>query len=327
MEPILSKQEIADLLKTLQGEGGEHPGPRAVLPSGKSREPREINLFDQAPDGKAETEISNFGIIIDLFSTNFSNSLSHQLQKSVTLKTLDSESKAFKEYYSDENLNYTTGILSLKPLKSGALLTYDRRLSFTILEILLGNPKISDLVIPDRGTSKLERSILKTSMTLACQALERAFQPLMVITSKVIRTTGDPRLVSLVEPESPVIIYRFEVEIDETTGLMELLVPIYGLEPCREPLSKLTRQTTFEVREDRPISINSLVSMPVTLMAQVCALDLSVKQLIDLKEDTVIPLNDYLGDRVDILVEGVPKFRGKMEQKNRKRNVHILKIL
>lgn len=327
MEPILSKQEIADLLKTLQGEGGDRSGPKAVLPSGKRSEAYELNLFDLAPGSTAATEIANFDIIIDLFSGFFSTFLSQQLQKTVTLKTLDSESKAFKEYYSDENLNYTTGILSLKPLKSGALLTYDPRLSFTLVEILLGNPKTSDLVIPDRGTSNLERCVLETSMKLACQALERAFQPLMAIASKVIRATADPRLVSLAEPESMVVIYRFEVEVDETTGRMELLVPTYGLEPCRESLSKLTRQNTFEAKEDRPITLHNLVSMPVTLMAQVCALELSVKQLIELKEDTVIPLGDYPGDRVDILVEGVPKFRGRMEQSNRKRNVHILNAL
>lgn len=327
MEPILSKQEIADLLQTLQKGDSGSAGHQIGRAAGLSPEAHEINLFDLLSERTGTPEIPNFDIIIDLFSSFFSSSLSYQLQRSVTLKVLNAESKPFKDYFSEENQHYTTGILGLKPLKSGALITYDPQLSFALIEILLGGIETSNLSLPDRGASKLERFIHKSSMTNACYALERAFQPILPISSKVIRVTSDPRLVSLADPESMVVVYLFEVVIDDISAHMELVVPTHSLEPCRESLTKLTRQPTFESKQDSAINLTNVVSMPVTLMAQVCSFDLTVKQLIDLQIDAVIPLDDYPGDRVNILVEGVPKFTGRLEQQNQRTNVHILKIL
>lgn len=325
MEPILSKQEIADLLQTLQKDG-------EVLSRQGSTEPiritsghPEINLFKVPTGVQQRSEIANFNLIIDQFQSVFSRSLAQHLQRTVTIEDIDVQSVPFRDYLSVEGNYRPTGLLSLKPLSNGCLLTYDSHLWFLLLEILLGGVNTSSMTAPDRSPTKLEMNLLSSSMELACRALDRAFLPVMQINSSLIETIIDPRLLSFTSPDSIVTVHRFKVELDEATTFLELVFPYETLVSCRDPLDKLTRLHNLSDKNWPEIISDRLESMPLTIMAQSCSVDLTIRQLIDLKVGDIIPVNHEPESSVDILVEGIPKFSGTPGQRKSKRNVRITK--
>ncbi len=326
MEPILSKQEIADLLQSLQKDGAVLSRQKSTGPHGLASDHLEINLFDLPARVQEKIEIPNFNLIIDQFQSVFSRSLAQHLQRTVTIDGIDFQSMAFRDYLSLEDRYRPTAVLSLNPLNNGCLLTYESHLWFLLLETLLGGLSPMGITAPDRSPTKLEMNLLGSSMELACQALDRAFLPILKISSRLIESISDPRLLSFTSPESIVIIHRFEVKINGASGILELVFPFETLMPCREPLQKLTRLDNLSNKNWPDIIGDNLESMLITVMAQSCSVDLSIRQLMDLKVGDVIPINREPESSVDILVEGVAKFSGSPGQLNHKRNVRITKV-
>lgn len=326
MEPILSKQEIADLLQSLQKDGAVLSRQKSSGPYGLTSDHPEINLFDLPARVQEKIEIPNFNLIIDQFQSVFSRSLAQHLQRTVTIDGIDFQSMSFRDYLSLEDRYRPTAVLSLNPLNNGCLLTYDSHLWFLLLETVLGGLSPMGIIAPDRSPTKLEMNLLGSSMELACQALDRAFLPILQISSRLIESISDPRLLSFTSPESIVVIHRFEVKIDGASGILELVFPFETLMPCREPLQKLTRLDNLSNKNWPDIIGDNLESMLITVMAQSCSVDLSIRQLMDLKVGDVIPINREPESSVDILVEGVAKFSGSPGQLNHKRNVRITKV-
>ena len=326
MEPILSKQEIADLLQSLQQNEAVLSRQKSTGPHGIKSDHPEINLFDLPTSGQDKIEIPNFNLIIDQFQSVFSRSLAQHLQRTVTIDGIVFQSMSFQDYLSLEDRYRPTAVLSLNPLNNGCLLTYDSNLWFLLLEIVLGGLSPTSITAPDRSPTKLEMNLLSSSMSLACQALDHAFLPVLQINSRLIESVSDPRLLSFTSPESIVVIHRFEVKIDEASGILELVFPFKTLMPCREPLQKLTRLNNLSDKNWPDIIGDNLEAMLITVMAQSCSIDLSIRQLLNLKVGDVIPINRDPESSVNILVEGVAKFSGSPGQLNKKRNVKITKV-
>ena len=326
MEPILSKQEIADLLRTLQKEGTVFPESKPVGAQRVHSEHVEINLLELPADSRQKLDIPNFNLIIERFRNTFCNTISQYLQKSVAMETIEFHSLPFGDYLPDQEHHKTTSILSLKPLSSGCLLNYDSHLCFLLLEKLLGGPNGGAGDRSDRSPTKLELNLLKASLELACRAIEQAFTPLLQLSSEVIDSSGEEYLHSFASADAVMAIYRFEVTFEKDAGILELVFPIDSLAPYRSSLEKLNQLQSLENKNWPSRIRKGLGTMPVTVIAQTCSIDLSIRQLIDLKVGDILPIPHDPDSSVEILVEGVPKFSGLPGQKNHSKNVKITDI-
>ncbi len=326
MEPILSKQEIADLLQTLQKEGAvvSRQGPDAT--TGIDVDHPEIDLFALPTTTLQPTEIPNFDLIIDRFRTVFSRSLSRHLQRTVSMATIDNHTVPFSDYLAVNEQRRIIGMLSLKPMNSSLLLSFDAYLWFLLLEILLGGVNSPGMNVPDRSPTRLELSLLTSMMETACKSLDQAFLPLLQIDSSVIETVSESRAHSFASPTSVMIVYRFEVQVDEESGILELVIPIDALLPYKSSLTKLAQLNSLEGRNWPNVIKNNLDTMPITIMAQSCVIDLSIQQLVDLKVGDIIPIDQEPDGSIEILVEGIPKFSGFQGPENHKKSVKITNI-
>ncbi|NNF46689.1 MAG: hypothetical protein HKN69_07945 [Desulfofustis sp.] len=324
MEPILSKQEIADLLRTLQKDGAVYPGPEPARAQEIISAHVEINLLELPADSQKKLDIPNFNLIIDRFRSSFGRSLSHYLQKRVSFEIIDFHQLPFSAYLPDQDPHKITGLLSLKPLSSGCLLNYDSHLWFLVLEKLLGGFSGAASNPSDRSPTRLELSLLKASMELACRAIEQAFIPILQVRSRVIDTASEERVHSFASSDALMAIYRFQAVIEEDAGVLELVFPIDSLVPHRSSLEKLTQLQKFE-NKNWPENIRKgLTATPVTVIAQTCSIDLSIQQILDLSVGDILPIPHDPDSSVEILVEGVPKFSGLPGQQNHNKNVKIL---
>jgi flagellar motor switch protein FliM len=169
-------------------------------------------------------------------------------------------------------------------------------------------------------------NLLKASMVLACQAIDQAFIPVMQLSSRMIEATADERLQSFSPPDALMTVYRFEVTVEQDAGVLELVLPIDSLAPCRSSLEKLTQLQKFENNNWPEAIRNSLGTMPVTVIAQSCSIDLSIERLLNLRVGDILPVPHDPDSSVEILVEGVPKFSGLPGQHRHNKNVKITDI-
>ncbi|MBA3006129.1 MAG: flagellar motor switch protein FliM [Proteobacteria bacterium] len=307
MEPILSKKEIADLLCAIK-EGQISTDATGQEQTAKFSNAEAINLFHTSTKSSHQLRIPNFDIILDSFAQNYSISLTNQLQRTFTISRIDIESAIFHEFMTDQKNSGAIGVLNIEPLKYGSLLIFDQQLSFTMIEIMLGASSEIEPLKLDRKLTTIELNILKSVMTKACENLTKAMTPLINLHSSLIKVENNPRLVSITDPESEVLICRFKVQIGSLSGELKMLFPVATLEPLRERLKDLLSVRTSNFSEWSERIIDEILEMPTTIIAQSGTLTLPLHKVLSFKKGDIIPLDYDPNTPLKVLIEDNIKF-------------------
>ena len=326
MEPILSKQEIADLLRSIQGGDTTGPGPSGAAARKEQASHRTCDLFETAPSGQDRLPLDNFECIVDPFADRFISLLSRCLQRSVSIESSEFNSAPLKNHLHPAQSNSVTSIVELSPHMVPAIVNCDANLCCIFLEFIMGGSGSRAKQSSDRPRTRLELHMLGSLMNLVCEALNHAFKPIGEIKSSLIKNINEAELVSYMNPETEVVVYSSEIQVDSMSGHLDLIFPAEVFEPFRDSLRRLNLMNGIgDKRWSRSIKGN-LESMAITVMAQTESISLSVRQLIDLRPGDVIPMVHEPGSRLELLVEGVAKFSGRMLVKDHRRKVCINEI-
>jgi len=306
MESILKKSEIADLLNAIREgkvsldlDGDEQTTFLECSP---------VNLFQLARPDREQFRIPNFDIILDVFCRLYATSLTNQLQRNFSITRTALDTYEFQKFMADKHQPGGIGILDMPPLKHGALIIFDPKLSFSMIEIMLGAS--SDLESPklDRNLTTIELNILKTILADVCSDLNKAFAQLLELHTTLIKLENNARLVSIVEPEAEVIVGTLLVKVGEYSGEINLVFPYATLEPLRDLLRELlnisttTRGTWQDVLEDE------VQDIPATITAQSGQLTLSVNQVLNMEVGDILDLHYDPNAPLKVLVDDKVKF-------------------
>ncbi len=307
MEPILSKQEIADLLCAIK-EG--QVATEAVVPeqSAKFANAEPINLLHMANKNSCQLRIPNFDIILDTFAQNYSTSLTNQLQRTFTISRIGIECTVFNEFMTAQKNSGAIGVISLDPLKYGSLFILDQQLSFTMIEIMLGASSDLDPLKLDRKLTTIELNILKSVMTKACDDLSKAMRPLINLNSSLIKVESNSRLVSITDPDAEVVVGRFKIQIGNLSGELKMLFPVATLEPLKERLRDLLSVRTSNFGEWSERIIDEILAMETSVIAQSGTITLPLNKVLSFKKGDIIPLDYDPNSPLKVLVEDNLKF-------------------
>jgi flagellar motor switch protein FliM len=328
VEPILSKQEIAELLQSIK-EGVLPPPP----PSFENREQgakevyRTIDLFKTGIRRDRSVRFANFDIIVDLFAENYSLTLSRLLQRHALVNLSSLESRPFQEYLRAHQSTGAIGVFNQAPLTFDGLISFERNLAFLILQIMLGVTADLELTHPERKLTRIELSVLKSPMSLACDDLDQSFSPIRMTATELLRLESDLRLVSITDPESEVISATFEVEIDNHKGRMEIVFCAAALEPYRQDFIDLSGGHRIADDTWSAIIAKQLSTISAEVSAQAAVLELSLRQLSGLRTGDILAVDHDLGRNLQILVGGTVKFNGSTGQHNGRKTAIITEVL
>ena len=307
MEPILSKQQIADLLAAIKAgtvpldleDDDRSNGFLACTP---------INLFQMVQRKDELTRIPNFDIVLDNFSRNYSISLTNQLQRTFSLTRISMETCEYKEYLAKRKAPGAIGMLNLAPLQHYSLLVFDRQLSYSMIEIMLGASTELDPLQLDRPLTTIELSILKTAMRDACIDIDKSFKPLIDLRSNLLKIENNTRLVSITEPESEVMVGTFLLKVDDLSGEIDLVFPAMTLDPLRDKLRELL-MVDITTRDSWKESLeNAIQYATVDIIAQSGSITLTIDKILQLNEGDIIQLDYDPSSPLKILIEDQLKF-------------------
>jgi len=325
MDAILNKKEISSLLNAIrQGkvsldlEDDDHDAFLACSP---------INLFQLARPDREQFRIPNFDIILDIFCRSYATSLTNQLQRTFSITRTALDTFEFQKFMADKNQPGGIAILDMPPLKHGALIIIDPKLSFSMIEIMLGASSDLESPLLDRRLTTIELTILKTVLSDACKDLNKAFSQLLELHTSLIKLENNARLVSIVEPDAEVIVGTLLVKVGEYSGEIHLVFPFATLEPLRDLLRELlnisttTRGTWQDVLEDEVLEV------PSSITAQSGILTFSVNQVLNLKIGDIIDLNYDPSAPLKVLVEEQVKFFAIPGTHNGKKAINLTGVI
>ena len=325
MEPILNKKEIADLLAAIKT--GKISLDQSSDDTEFFRPCSPVNLFNLARPDREEFRIPNLDIILDIFCRQYATSLTNQLQRTFSITRTSLQSFEFQKFMADKSIPGAIGILDLAPLKHGALIIIDPKLSFTMIEIMLGASSDLESIELTRRLTTIELNILKTLIVDACSDINKAFGALVELKTNLIKLENNARLVSIVEPDAEVIIGTLEAKVGEHTGQMHLVFPFATLEPLRDLLKELLSLSRTTKSSWQTILEDELEDVPVTLSAQSGIISLSVKRVLHMKPGDILGIDYNPNNPLKILIEEQEKFSAIPGTHNGKKAISITEIL
>ena len=307
MEPILNKEEIARLLAAIR-EGKVSLDLDEDAQQIPNIECTPVDLFNLVHPDKEQFRIPNFDIILDMFCRTYSTSLTNNLQRTFSITRTSLESTEFQNYFMDNNNLGAIGIIEISPLKYGALVILDPKLSFSLIEIMLGASIELDPLHLDRNLTTIELTVLRTLFIDACKDLDKAFSQLLETSSSLIKLENNPRLVSIVEPEAEVIVGTFLVKMGELSGEIQLVFPFATLEPLRDLLKELLNITNVTQSTWSDIIEDEIMELPAVVTAQSGVLNLTIAQILELKKGDILELGYDPNSPLKVLIEDQVKF-------------------
>jgi len=307
VEPILTKQEIAELLTAIkQGKVSIDldPGDRTAF----EKEAKPLNLFQIGTFNEEQLRVPNFDIILDAFCQNYSISLTNQLQRTFNITKTGIDTVQFQDFLLENKDVGAIGVLNLTPLKYGALIMLDRQLAFSMVEIMLGASTDLDSVKIDRKLTTIELSVLKNIINSACSDLDRAFKPLLNLESTLYKVESNSRMVSITDPDSEILVSSFAVSLGDNTGEFKLVFPLATLEPLREQLKELLNVNKAKQGLWTETITEEILNSSLTLVARSGTISMSIDHLIKLKEGEIVYIDYDPNSPLAVLVEDKLKF-------------------
>ena len=151
---------------------------------------------------------------------------------------------------------------------------------------------------------------IRRVMDLAISDLEEAWAPVHKSKISFMRTEVNPQFVGVVPPSDVIISTTFEVELENASGTIALVIPYSTIEPIKHKLN-----ASFQTETDSKDKVwtKTMGEHLQSIGAEVCVnlgeTSITVGDLVNLNVGDIIPLTQDADGELNILVEGASKYK------------------
>jgi len=322
MENILSKEEIEALLSAVF-EGRLDPEKELAKESGGVSN---YNLFSSDP---TKGFIPNLDLIYDNFIRYNRASLSNRLRKMVEIKKESARAYKFDDFLQTLPTPVCLAIYKMDPLKGAALISFDNKMVFTIVDAILGGTGTPSIPGDNRMFTSIELRLVEKIVKDILSDMEKAWAPLQQTHMSLLKLEMNPRMVSIVPPEYMVIAMTLQVQIEETVGNLVFVVPYMTIDPLRD---KLKAGAQFDLMAADPrwscrLS-EELREAPLEISVEMGNATINLAELLHLSVgDTVMLEDGKASNEVLVKVAGIGKFHGLPGVRGGNKAVQISSLL
>ncbi len=250
-------------------------------------------------------------IIHDRFIRLFRVTLSNSLRKMANLSVNSTGPLKFSEFMNSLPLPSCLNILRLDPLRGAAVMVIESKLLYALVDSFFGGNDVPYTKIEGKDFTQIEIKIARRVVLSAIDDLEKAWEPVYPLKIGYSRTEINPQFVAVVPPSDVVIATTFDVELEKVSGTIKIVIPYSTLEPIKSKLSVGFQSEQLEVdfiwinrvkEQIMQTQANLVVKLGEAQIQMRDLLNLEVGDIIQLDTDATLPLN--------VMVEGIPKFKG-----------------
>ena len=205
--------------------------------------------------------------------------------------------------------------IRLTPMQGFGCITMDLGLCLSIIERAFGGHGKSQSLI--RKLTDMEIAILDEIIAIILEKIKSAWAAFVEINWKISETAMESRYLNIASDAEVLLVISFTVNLDYSFGEMKLCIPVSGMEHTLEKFVDSNNPNnpfnSKEICEKSAESLNKLVrDLKVVVTGVLDETNVTVDDLIKLKEGDVMRLNSKITDDLRIRVEGKSKFNGKL---------------
>ena len=309
MNQVLSQSEVDALLAAVS-EGEIETSDNSA---GGNKDDRVVVVYDlTSQDRIIRGRLPQLDVIYEKFMRAFRVSLSSALRKIASLNHASTDFLKFGEFINTLPMPTCMSVLRFSSLRGSALFVIESKLAYALVDSFFGGDDRPYSKVEGKDFTPIEISIIRKVVDLAIADLEAAWESVHKIDCSFVRTEVNPQFVGIVPPTDVVIASAFDVELENANGTITLVIPYSTIEPIKQKLS-----SGFQVESDQTdkklwtsIIKEQLLETEVNINVNLGETEISLKELMNLKEGDVIPLDQDANGEFDVLVQEVKKYKG-----------------
>jgi flagellar motor switch protein FliM len=305
MSDILSQDEVDSLLSGLttgKVEAETDTGP----------DPQEVQAYDfTRQDQVVRGRMPTFELVNERLAKEMRAGVSNLLHTSVGIALKATDTMKFAEFTRSLPVPTSLHLFRMEPLRGFALMVLESRLVYNLIDTFFGGRGDGKAKIEGREFTPIETVMIQRVVDVCLEALKKAWRPVEVIDTVFVRSEMNPQFATVLLPSDLVIVSRFEVELEQSAGLITVSLPYAMIEPIRSKLNAGFQSDTLEVDQAWQRRMREILhAAEVTFGVALGATEITGERLIHLRVGDVIQLDKNAEERLTGLVAGVPKFKG-----------------
>lgn len=305
-EKILSQSEVDTLLNAVK-EGDVSTEQNAG--SGIS-----LQVYDFRKQRKlVRARLPGLKIIHDRFQRTFRQTLSSLVRKNVVVETLQTEMFRYGEWISTLPVPSCLSIHRLSPLIGQSIVFMEPSFVYSLIDSIFGGGRVGNNKASEGDFTTIELKMIQKLCEYFTRDLEGAWSTIFELQFEFVRTEMNPEYVSIVAPSDVVVVIDFGVTFEEVSSKMQMVVPLFALDPIKQLLSDHTFVEQSQPNPNWKIWIGqSLMGSKINMDVELGSTEITMGEVLGLKVGDVIQLDEYVAEPLPLLVEGIEKFKTRM---------------
>jgi flagellar motor switch protein FliM len=275
--------------------------------------------------------MSGLEMINELFAGNLRASLFTLLRRSPEVSVESVKLIKYGEYVQSLTTPSNLNIVRLNPLPGNALIVCNPKLVFSFVECFFGGGGGSRIKLEGREIRAAEMRVVRKTLDLVFADLKDAWDPVLPIEPEYVNSETNPQFVNLVRQSEVVVVSTFHIGVGGDTGYMALAIPYSALEPFEGLLNEGGQNeisgNDAPVAEGEPGSLDRIRDIPVTLSAEIGRTKLSIRNLLQLNQGSVVELDRLVGESLDVHVNGTLVAHGEIVVVNDKFGIRLTDVI
>jgi flagellar motor switch protein FliM len=319
MGNILSQDEVDSLLDGIT-EG------KVETETDVSEGTPTVEVYDfSMPAGPVHLRLPALGIINERLVGLLRTDLQAASRSVIDVNLASTETVKFSDFYLSLPMPSSLNIFSIEPLRGFSLIVLEGPLVFSFVDSLFGGTGVSHVKLEGRLFTKIETKIVEKIVKIILNDFQKAWADVYEINTAFIRSEMDPQFVGIGTPDDLVIVNKYEVQLENGNGFITICIPYSSIKPIKEKLKNKFRREKMAVDQSwRKYIQERIQETMVELSCTMGMAKINGSELLGLKVDDVIMLEQKSGNSVIVNVENIPKFKGYPGACNKRKAVKII---
>ncbi|MBT3060601.1 MAG: flagellar motor switch protein FliM, partial [Candidatus Thiodiazotropha sp. (ex Lucina pensylvanica)] len=282
---LLSQEEIDALLHGV--DNGDVATETDVVESGG------VNAYDfTSQDRIVRGRLPTLEMINERFARLFRTSLFNMLRRTADLSVSGIQMQKFSEFVHSLFVPTSLNMIRVPPLRGKGLFVIDPKLVFSVVDNYFGGSGRFHTKIEGRDFTPTENRVIQLLLKRAFEDLVVAWKPVFKVKFEYSGSEVNPQFANIVSPSEVVVVTSFHVDLESGGGDFHVCMPYSMLEPIRELLDAGVQSDRGERDERWERSLKEeIMSAKIELSSSLTEVQMSLKELAELKAGDVIPID------------------------------------
>jgi flagellar motor switch protein FliM len=315
---ILSQEEIDALLNSMdKGEVDLDPD------ASRTAETKSYDIT--SPNLNQKEEFDALKEVNEKFTRRLRITLEGLLQTTLKIELASNRIVKYEDILQAHPYPNGFGIFSMDPLVGKGLVIFEPNLFFIFIDCMAGGTGLPPKRVHD--FTVIETGIMQRLFTRVLADLEKAWQVVQKAHLNLEKVESNPEFLHIADNTDRILVKTYTIQVNTASAAMHLCFPYHMLGTIRQELSSRYLQSRNMKQIHTEKLKQQLHLTPVTITAELGKSLQTIRDIIQLKKDDIITLDQGPQDLVTVSVESVPKFQAIAGVAKGNRAVHISEVI